>query len=389
MSAPRRRSVLGRFGWLVVLSLGVAALVAPVAERAGFEDQEEERLERLAAMGGQDRPAGPPAIAGVDGPLGQPPDGVPGVPFVLSPVETRTMADIAAEQQTQDLLGTPALPTLLPPEFEVPGRRRLKNDPRSPDVASWPPGAPDRTPGAPFVLTPGTTIEGPTLAQTSAFPPDTMGDVGPTQYFITLNGRMRVYNKTTTAQEFDVAPDTFFSAAVRNNAGTTDPRIRFDRLSQRWFIVYITVAIPNRLVIATSSTATISGATVWTYAFVNNTVTNGSGQGCLGDYETLGIDAHALYMGVNQFCGTSIGSATFFNTSAFVVNKANLIAGAGTVTLISPLISGLPRRETCTHGPLASIVPSSRSTLVFWRLALAYTPITIWPFGPLSWLIGI
>lgn len=280
------------------------------------------------------------AVPGLDGPFAQEPNGVPATPFAIIPADVRTTADIVAEQRALDATGAPRGPRAMP-KFET-GRRDRPQNVESPDVSSWPPGSGGARVSVPHVLTPGVTIEGPTLTDTRSFPPDTMGDVGPTQYFIALNGVMRVYNKTTGILEpglsFD--PDTFFSTTVRNASGTTDPRIRYDRLSGRWFIVYITIAIPNRLVLAVSNSSTITLSTSWTFFFIANTVTNGTGQPCLADYETLGLDNSALYMGVSQFCGATLTSARFFTTSGFVANKASLLAGSGTVTLFSPLLTG-------------------------------------------------
>ncbi len=38
--------------------------------------------------------------------------------------------------------------------------------------------------------------------------------------------------------------------------------------------------------------------------------------------------------------------------------------------------SGLPRRDTCTHGPLDVSGPAGLRTRAFWRLAEAHTPMT-------------
>ena len=326
--------------WLATLASAITLLLSPliVSERSRATPGSASPYVRVAA-GEQDQPAGPPAIPGLDGPIPQPLDGVPATPFVMTTLEIRTTGEIVAEQEAREAAGTPSPPPTARPEFEVPWRRQRPSNPASPDVSSWPLGAPDRASRPPLALTPGLTIEGPNLTQTGAYPPDTMGDIGPTQLFVALNGRMRVYDKATGAQQFDFTPDVFFSSTLRNGAATTDPRIRYDRLSGRWFIAYITIALPNRVVLAMSSGGTITAGTTWSFHAFGNTITNESGRGCLADYETLGIDAYALYIGVNQFCGTSIGTVSFFNTTAFLVNKAGYIAGTPSVAAISPLIS--------------------------------------------------
>ncbi len=172
--------------------------------------------------------------------------------------------------------------------------------------------------------TPTLSFTAATLAETSAFPPDTMGAVGPTQFLLAVNGRIRVFNKNTGAKgELDADIDSFFSS-VRAGDITTDPRVRYDRLSGRWFIALINAASANnRIILAVSNSAAINSTTIWTfYNFQHNLVAPSGDNGCFADYPTLGIDAHALYIGVNQFCNRA-----FSNTTAFVIRKSSVLNG--------------------------------------------------------------
>jgi len=45
------------------------------------------------------------------------------------------------------------------------------------------------------------------------------------------------------------------------------------------------------------------------------------------------------------------------------------------IGITTSLMSGLPSRETCTQGPTPSPFPFFLRTVVFWRLAVAQTPI--------------
>ncbi len=155
-----------------------------------------------------------------------------------------------------------------------------------------------------------------------------MGAVGPTQFLLAANGRIRVFNKTTGARgELDADIDSFFNS-VRAGDITTDPRVRYDRLSGRWFIVIINAAAANnRIILAVSNSATINSATTWTfYYFQHNQVAPSGDNGCFADYPTFGIDAHALYIGVNQFCNRA-----FSNTTAFVIRKSSVLNGGAIV----------------------------------------------------------
>lgn len=180
------------------------------------------------------------------------------------------------------------------------------------------------------------------------WPPDTMGAAGPSQFIIALNGRVRSFDKTTGAADgaINEDTDTFFSSVMTPGSNvSSDPHIRYDRLSGRWFVTMIDVpgrqaTQPNRIMIAMSDSGTISGGTVWSFfQFEQDLVgtTPNSDTGDFADFPTLGIDANALYIGVNLF--TSSGS--FANTTAFVVQKSSLIgSGPIQVTAFRGLISG-------------------------------------------------
>jgi hypothetical protein len=109
---------------------------------------------------------------------------------------------------------------------------------------------------------------GVTLADTLAYPPDSMGAVGPSQYIVAVNGRVRSFNKTTGIADgaINVDTDVFFASVMTPTPVnfTSDPRIRYDRLSGRWFITMLDVpngtgATANRMMIAVSDGSVITG----------------------------------------------------------------------------------------------------------------------------------
>ena len=71
----------------------------------------------------------------------------------------------------------------------------------------------------------------------------------------------------------NVDTDTFFTSVMTppvSSNFTTDPRIRYDRLSGRWFITMIDVpggsgTQPNRIMIAVSSGSTITSLSNFTF----------------------------------------------------------------------------------------------------------------------------
>jgi hypothetical protein len=203
-------------------------------------------------------------------------------------------------------------------------------------------------PTAPQTL--GIQFDGPVgPAETASFPPDTTGAVGPTQYFVFLNGRLRTFNKTTGVADgvINVTSDTFYaSTKTPPLAGeiviSTDPNIRFDRTSNRWFmnmidaplnsITFATTRV-NRIMIAVSDAASngiITGGTVWTlYQFTGDAT-------LFTDYQSMGVDSSAMYIGGNMF---SLAGA-FNSTKGWVVRKSDMLtASALVVTAFAGLVA--------------------------------------------------
>jgi hypothetical protein len=212
----------------------------------------------------------------------------------------------------------------------LPFRRGRSSRAPNPHARSAAPSPPE----SPMVaFTSPTNFAGPTLADSGAFPPDTQGAVGPQQFVVAINGRFRSYSKATGVADggLNADPDAFF-APVMSPAPpggvtfTSDPHIRYDRLSQRWFIVMIDVpldasgntTVANRILVATSNGPVLTGSTVWTERFV-------SVGGEFADYPTLGVDANALYVGVNNFSLTS--PFGFDSSDGYVIQKSSVASG--------------------------------------------------------------
>ena len=242
------------------------------------------------------------------------------------------------DQLIADRSGT--APVKQKPEEEGDFRRSLPEDPRSPDVAQLPGGAAPRSAASFSPQSIGTSFTGATVADTPGFvPPDSMGAVGPTQFIVTVNGRLRSFSKTTGMADgaLNVDPNVFFNSV--RSAGTSDPRIRYDRLSGRWFITMIDVnATNNRILLAVSSGSTIASASSFTFFDVpSDTTAPARATSDFADYDTLGIDANALYIGTNVFSG----AGAFQGTDGYVIRKSSVLSqGPIVVTVFRNLAVG-------------------------------------------------
>ncbi|MFN2481263.1 MAG: hypothetical protein ABR554_07335 [Pyrinomonadaceae bacterium] len=355
---------------------GAEAVPAAPAPRAKEREREREREARAASARRMRRAQDGSHLSQQSEKVGVPTAGSPGV--------QKTTEQIMVEQSA-----TPSFPRAprMMRERELPERKHLPQDPNAKPVASTPGnndapvsklrggakgaagskplGSTVATQGVAAPQTPGTSFTGATLSDTGAFPPDSMGAVGPAQYVVFVNGRVRTFNKTTGAADgvINVDSDVFFSSVMTPVSGgtlnvnfTSDPMVRYDRLTGRWFLTIIDVPslndigdTPNRYHIAVSDAASngvISAGTVWTFYFVQQNTVGGGDSGEFLDYPSLGIDANALYMGGNMF---SASAGNFTGCTAFVIRKSSLLSGG---PVVATAFRGLIPNPSTTDGML-------------------------------------
>ncbi|GEM_PF-1186367 len=221
-------------------------------------------------------------------------------------------------------------------------RGEIGNNPDAPAVSSWPPLTKEqRSALRTGLLSPqtvGTSFYATDINEGAGYvPPDVMGDVGPTQVLVHINGKIKVFNKSGTVGALNTDDLTFWSS-VRNGVETCDPHVRYDRLSKRWFLTCINLPASgaNRILIAVSNDSVVTSTSSFTFfQFQQNVPTPAGNSTYFADYPTLGVDANALYIGVNQFDGN-----TFAGSDGFVINKAHLLLGTLTVTAFRSLNDG-------------------------------------------------
>jgi subtilisin-like proprotein convertase family protein len=252
-----------------------------------------------------------------------------GTQILLAPLVTETVDEMMA----RDRFAPPAL-VVLPrethPEFEA--QLSQKGNPLAPAASSWPLPEPLMSPpiGPPSLpQTVGTSFKGVALSEAAGFiPPDTMGDVGPEQILIHVNGRIKVFDKAGVLGALNVTDATFWNS-VSNFSQPTYPEVRYDRLSARWVLLAVNSTTPNRVMIAwTEPNTPITGTASFT--FVKFTAP----ASCFADYPSLGIDQNALYIGANMLC-----PSTYAYSNLWIIPKAGLFAGMG---LLYTLNNGIP-----------------------------------------------
>ena len=276
-----------------------------------------------------------------------------GVPWRGQPGITESVADIMAREHAQG----PRVPQapVIPPRGRAPHSQTGNpnppkgGQPQAGGVAGLEIGSPTMRSAiaidSPLVFNAqsvGTlNFLGPTFADSGFLPPDSMGAVGPTQIVVGINGKIKTYDKTsgTWDGQLDTSMDNFFASVCSctpSGPHTSDPRVVFDVLSQRWFVTMINTNTPNRVLIAVSSGANITSNISSSFTFFQFQqdmvgITPNLDTGFFADFPTLGVDANALYIGVNVFQDDT--GINYQGATAFVIKKADLLLPLGQAKL--------------------------------------------------------
>jgi hypothetical protein len=160
-----------------------------------------------------------------------------------------------------------------------------------------------------------------TLVGGSSRPPDSEGDVGPTQYVEWINVALRVYNKAGTPVTAAVAGNSIFSGLPANSLCRTtnsgDPLVTYDQLANRWvlsqFAFTSSTQGPYEQCVAVSTTSDATGS----YCLYDFTVS----QTALDDYGKIGVWPDGYYFSFGMFPG----GGAYAGPGAMVVERPKMI----------------------------------------------------------------
>jgi len=231
-----------------------------------------------------------------------------------------------------------------------PGKRFAPpTQPFGPDQVSLSPGAgqesdaPAPTTGVSFLATKGGLGAG---SESGFIPPDTTGAIGPSNIVVPLNGRIKIFDRTGATQY--TADITDFFSTVLPSGTAFDPRVEYDRATNRWFVVAINGGANNTVMIATSNGPDVAaGESAFTFrGFVHSAALPAGDAGEFADYPTLATDANSILIGTNNF------AAGYNSSSLFVIKKSDLVAGVPT-----PSVAAF--RDVGTASPAAGMFTPS------------------------------
>ncbi len=197
--------------------------------------------------------------------------------------------------------------------------------------------------------------------QFSVEPPDQAMGVNATQVFEAVNDAFAVYDHHGNILAGPTSSNKFFglASAFHRPAGPfgpdlTDPRIIFDRDTQRWFVTVGEIDVNPKtgaflhsahILIAVSTTSDATGA--FNFFAIDVTDTGFGLCPCLGDQPLLGANADGIYISTNQFSFTN-----GFQTALVLATDKHRLAANTPGPLIS--FQGLTQAE----GPGFSVHPA-------------------------------
>jgi len=168
------------------------------------------------------------------------------------------------------------------------------------------------------------------LSSGSVFPPDCTCAVGPTNVIAASNSGLRFYNKTGT-QQFSTTWSSFFSGIQPGGTFTSDPKVMYDHLSGRWFVIILALnnsTLYSYYLIAVSDDSDPNGT--WKKYSIDSTTNGGAATSNFSDYPGLGVSAEAIYITANMFGPRPGGSFQYVKLR--IIPKQQLLDFASSLT---------------------------------------------------------
>ncbi|MDE2059477.1 MAG: hypothetical protein KGJ27_07115 [candidate division NC10 bacterium] len=257
----------------------------------------------------------------------------------------------------------PRLPILREMPFRVPNLQLLLDTKARHEAGTQPtPNASSTVTGSKLTtVSPTTGFIGLRQSESGGWrPPDTQVGVGPNSIVEAVNLELRIWDKSgNIIKTTDL--NSFFGVSTTTNL--SDPKIRFDSFSGRWFIAVISYNssfTAGAWLLAVSGSSDPYPATFTIYQFPTNN--------SAPDFPALGVSSDKVVLTANAFHGNS-----FVGTEFLVYNKADLTVG----TKPARYTYYSPPQGLFTIQPAQSLSPTS----TLYMAAVAYnsaTSIQLW-----------
>ncbi len=165
------------------------------------------------------------------------------------------------------------------------------------------------------------------------YPPDTEGDVGPTDYVQWVNASFEIWSKSGVSLYGPAAGNTLWSGfgGLCQSTNQGDPVVVYDRQADRWVFTQFAFSTkgpnpvaPYYMCIAVSTSGDPTGS-YYRFAFHVNASTN-----YFPDYPKLGVWPGGYYMTTNNFNGN-----TFAGAGVFAFDRSKMLTGDSTAGFVS------------------------------------------------------
>lgn len=209
-------------------------------------------------------------------------------------------------------------------------------------------------------------------------PPDTTGAIGPNHFVEILNGGVAIYNRIGVRLSL-VSMTSFFAvpnAFPTSGAITGDPRLFFDRRSQRWFACAFDGAKTNNLLCFAISRTTDPTGSWDKYVFVLGDYWD------FGDWPTMGTDDNGVYFAANELPTDPNGQA---HARIFATPKETLISPSpsmGTLYRFDYLLMWSAPIPPLVQDPVAPTDPA-------WFFSSSWTVFGNVIYYTLTWSAGV
>jgi hypothetical protein len=220
----------------------------------------------------------------------------------------------------------------------------------------------------------GRNFNGSDNSSTGVTPADGDGSIGPQHYVEFINGFFAIYAKTNGGLVSRISDSQFWANAgvtLAFSAATSDPRVIYDPVSQRWFASQVDfdrtagdpAALDNHFLIAVSDSADPTGG--WHgVSFISDPDNH-----FFADFPTIGLDANAFYIAGDMFADSS----TPVGVSLWSIPKADLLINTTPAVITNATFYGVMdfadrgeilQPSTCVDGSSSGDVIAAASIFI-------------------------
>jgi hypothetical protein len=166
----------------------------------------------------------------------------------------------------------------------------------------------------------------PGIGYTLAKPPDPEIAVGNRWLLQVVNTKVAFFNKSTLVKTFERSLNDFFRLPTSNTRRMSDPRVAFDKATNRWFVAAITVDFSTKESYIRLAVSKDGDPNVGWYLYDFNVKFTQDGNVWWLDFPTMGFNKDAVVMSGNAF---TFSGTQLLGSRILTFRKSALLTGSG------------------------------------------------------------